>query len=284
HVFHPSYLQKALLSGVTTVRDMGNELDFLVQLKEMVGKRTVPTPNLYAAGLLDGRSAATLGNMPATNPAEIKANVKRYHEAGFTQIKVYSSVSKKNFDLIVAEAKRYKMQVVGHLPTGYTLGYFINNGLNSLSHVHFFMNNIKWSSGDLAAANKTLLHNMLAKHTYLDPTLNVYRLTGDKKIGLYFRLVKMFADYGIPIVAGTDNEGTVSEEIQSYVQLGLSPLEAIQSATIVPATLMGSAKESGSIEKGKAGELLILEDNPLVDIGALNKIRTIVLGEFVIHK
>ncbi|RZM19221.1 MAG: hypothetical protein EOO88_38635, partial [Pedobacter sp.] len=39
HVFHPSYLQKALLSGVTTVRDMGNELDFLVQLKEMVGKR-----------------------------------------------------------------------------------------------------------------------------------------------------------------------------------------------------------------------------------------------------
>ncbi|RZJ63733.1 MAG: hypothetical protein EOO45_20355, partial [Flavobacterium sp.] len=284
HVFHPSYLRKSLLSGVTTVRDMGNELDFLVQLKEMVGRKTIPTPNLYAAGLLDGRSSATLGNMPATNPAEIKANVKRYHEAGFTQIKVYSSVSKKNFDLIVAEAKRYEMQVVGHLPTGYTLGYFINNGLNSLSHVHYFMNNIKWSSGDLAAANKTLLDNMVAKHTYLDPTLNVYRLTGDKKTGLYFRLVKMFADYGIPIVAGTDNEGTVAEEIQSYVQLGLSPLEAIRSATIVPATLMGSAKDRGSIEKGKAGELLILEDNPLVDIGALNKIPTIVLGKFVIHK
>lgn len=283
HVFHPSYLQKALLSGVTTVRDMGNEFDFLVQLKEMIGKKSVPSPNLYAAGLLDGRSAATLGTMLATNPKDIKANVKRYHEAGFTQIKVYSSVSKKNFDLIVAEAKHYKMQVVGHLPTGYTLGYFINNGLNSLSHIHFFMNNIKWSSDDLLAANKTLLDNMVARNTYLDPTLNVYRLTGDKKIVFYLRLVKMFADYGIPIVAGTDNEGTISEEIQSYVQLGLSPLEAIRSATIVPATLMGSAKDSGSIEKGKAGELLILEDNPLLNISTLNKIRTIVLGEFVIN-
>jgi len=283
HVFHPSYLQKALLSGVTTIRDMGNEFDLLLQLKDMADQSAIPTPNLYAAGLLDGRSPATLGTMLATNPKEIKANVKRYHEAGFTQIKVYSSVSKKNFDLIVAEAKRYQMQVVGHLPTGYTLGYFINNGLNSLSHVHSFMNNIKWSSGDLVAANKTFLDNMVAKHTYLDPTLNVYRLTGDNKIGFYFRLVKMFSDYGIPIVAGTDNEGTISEEIQSYVQLGLTPLEAIRSATIVPATLMGLAKDRGSIEKGKAGELLILEDNPLLNISTLNKIRTIVLGEFVIY-
>jgi len=284
HIFHPSYLQKALLSGVTSVRDMGNEFDFLVQLKDMVGKKSVPSPNLYAAGLLDGKSPATLGTTLATNPEEIIANVRRYHEAGLTQIKVYSSVGKKNFDLIVADAKRYQMQVVGHLPTGYTLGYFINNGLNSLSHIHFLMNNIKWSSGDLVEANKTLLDNMLARRTYLDPTLNVYRLTGDKKVGLYFRLVKMFADYGIPIVAGTDNEGTIPEEIQSYVQLGLTPLEAIRSATIVPATLMGSAKDSGSIEKGKAGELLILEDNPLLDINALSKIHTIVLGEFVIYR
>jgi imidazolonepropionase-like amidohydrolase len=284
HIFHPSYLQRALLSGVTTVRDMGNEFDFVVQLKDLVSKGSVPAPNLYAAGLLDGKSPATLGAMLATNSEEIKANVKRYHDAGFSQIKIYDSVNKRNFDLIVAEAKRNQMQVVGHLPTGYTLSYFINNGLNSLSHIHYFMNNLKLSTGDLVVANKVLLDNMIAKHTYLDPTLNVYRLTGDKKVGVYYKFVKMFADYGIPIVAGTDNEGTISEEIQSYVQLGLSPLEAIRSATIIPATLMGAAKESGSIEKGKAGDLLILDDNPLLNISTLNNIRTIVRGEFIIYK
>jgi imidazolonepropionase-like amidohydrolase len=77
---------------------------------------------------------------------------------------------------------------------------------------------------------------------------------------------------------------SIPEEIQSYVQLGLSPLEAIRAATIVPATLMGAAKESGSIEKGKTGDLLILDENPLLNIGTLNKIRTIVRGQFVIHK
>lgn len=284
HVFHPSYLQSSLLSGVTTVRDMGNEFDLVVQLKDLVIKAPVPTPNLYAAGLLDGKSSATLGVMLARNADEIKANVQRYHDAGFSQIKVYGSVSKKNFDIIIAEAKRFQMQVVGHLPTGYKLEYFINNGLNSLSHIHFFTNNLKWPAADLIAANKNLLDNMVAKHTYLDPTLNVYRLTQDKRLGVYHKFVKMFADYGIPIVAGTDNEGTISDEIQNYVQLGLSPLEAIRAATIVPATLMGAEKESGSIEKGKTSDLLILDENPLLNIGAVNKIRTIVRGPFVINK
>ena len=282
HIFHPSYLKSALLSGVTTVRDMGNEFDFLVQLKGLINKRSVPAPNLYVAGLLDGKSSASLGVMRATNAEEIKANVKRYYEAGFDQIKVYGSVKKNDFNTIVAEAKRYEMQVVGHLPSGYTLSYFINNGLNSLSHIHYFTNNLKLSTGDLLVSNKVLLDNMIAKHTYLDPTLNVYRLTKDKNIGLYKRFLKMFVDYGIPIVAGTDNEGTISEEIQSYVQLGLTPLEAIRAATIVPASLMGAAKESGSIEKGKNGDILILDENPLLNIYTLNKIRTIVRGQFVI--
>jgi len=284
HIFHPSYLQSALLSGVTTVRDMGNEFDFMVQMKNLVNKGSVPAPNLYAAALLDGKSSATLGVMLATNADEIKANVKRYHDAGFSQIKVYGSVKKNDFNTIVAEAKRYQMQVVGHLPSGYTLSYFINNGLNSLSHIHYFMNSLKLSTQDLVAANKVLLDDMIAKKIYLDPTLNVYRLTKDKKVEFYYKFVKMFADHGIPIVAGTDNEGTIPEEIQSYVQLGLSPLEAIRAATIVPATLMGAAKESGSIEMGKTGDLIILDENPLLNIGTLNKIRTIVRGQFVIYK
>jgi imidazolonepropionase-like amidohydrolase len=282
HVFHPSYLKTALLSGVTTVRDMGNEFDFLVQMKNLISKESLLAPRMYAAGLLDGKSSATLGVMLATNDKETKANVKRYHDAGFDQIKVYSSVKKDDFNTIVAEAKRYNMQVVGHLPSGHTLPYFINNGLSSLSHIHFFRNNLKLSSADLVTANKELLDAMIAKHTYLDPTLNVYRLTKDRNVGFYSKILKMFAHYGIPIMAGTDNEGTIPDEIQSYVKLGLSPLEAIRAATIIPATFMAAAKESGSIEKGKISDLLILDENPLLNIGTLQNIRTIVKGQFVI--
>lgn len=282
HVFHPSYLKTALLSGVTTVRDMGNEFDFLVQMKNLISKESILTPKLYAAGLLDGKSSATLGVVLATNDRETKANVKRYHDAGFDQIKVYSSVKKDDFNTIVAEAKRYNMQVVGHLPSGYTLNYFINNGLNSLSHIHYFRNNLKLSSADLVTANKDLLDAMIAKHTYLDPTLNVYRLMKDKNVGSYANFLKVFADYGIPIMAGTDNEGTIPDEIQSYVKLGLSPLAAIRAATIVPATFMGAAKESGSIDKGKTSDLLILDENPLLNIGTLQNIRAIIRGQFVI--
>lgn len=283
HIFHPAYLQRALRSGVTSVRDMGNEFDFVKQLMDMVRKESTPAPNFYAAGLLDGKSPATLGIMLATNEKEIKKNVAAYHDAGFSQIKVYSSVKKKDFNSIVEEAKRYHMDVVGHLPTGYTIDYFINNGMRSISHIHYFMNSINWSSSDLKTSNQSLIDNMKSHHTFLDPTLNVYRLTGDKKVALYQKLVKLFADNHIPIVAGTDNEGTIADEIQNYLVSGMSPLDAIRSATIIPAEVMGEAHRNGSISQGKDGDLLILNDNPLLLINTLQHIPTVIRGQFVIN-
>ena len=282
HIFHPAYLQRELRSGVTSVRDMGNEFDFVKQLMDIVRKESTPVPNFYAAGLLDGKSPATLGAMLATNENEIKKNVRAYHDAGFKQIKVYGSVKKKDFNRIVEEAKRYDMDVVGHLPTGYTISYFINNGMRSISHINFFMNSINWSSGDLKTGNQSLLDSMRSHHTFLDPTLNVYRLMGDKKVAFYQKLIKLFADNHIPIVAGTDNEGTIADEIQNYIRCGMSPLDAIRSATIIPAEVMGEAQRSGSISQGKDGDILILEENPLLHINTLQHIPTIIRNQFVI--
>ncbi|OWK71394.1 hypothetical protein CBW18_10070 [Pedobacter sp. AJM] len=282
HIFHPSYLQRELRSGVTSIRDMGNEFDFAKQLMDMVRKESTPAPNYYAAGLLDGKSPATLGTMLATNENEIKKNIGAYHDAGFRQIKVYSSVKKKDFNSIVEEAKRYHMDVVGHLPTGYTVSYFINNGMRSISHINYFMNSINWSSSDLKTANQSLLDSMRSHHTFLDPTLNVYQLAGNKKVAYYQKLVKLFADNHIPIVAGTDNEGTIANEIQNYIRCGISPLNAIRSATIIPAEVMGEAQKSGSISQGKDGDILILDENPLLHINTLQHIPTIIRNQFVI--
>ncbi|WP_428328149.1 amidohydrolase family protein [Mucilaginibacter sp.] len=284
HLFHPQYLRNELLSGVTTVRDMGNEFDFITALKEAVSAKNFPAPHILNAGLLDGNSSNSLGIMRATNEAEIKANVKKYHDAGFNQIKIYSYIKKNDFITIVKEARLYNMDVVGHLPIGYTVGYFIDNGMNSISHIHYFMNNLKFGGKDLKADNKALLDKMIEKKIYLDPTLNVYTLTGDKKIPFYNILIKLFFDYGIPIVAGTDNEGTVITEIQSYAKLGINPLNAIRAATIIPATLMKLNAQSGSIEKGKDADILLLNANPLLNMDALNNIDTIIKGQLIIKK
>ncbi len=282
HIFHPAYLQRALRAGVTSVRDMGNEFDYVKQLMDLIKKGSTPSPNFYAAGLLDGKSPATLGAMLATNENEIKKNVAAYHDAGFKQIKVYSSVKKKDFNSIVETAKHYNMDVVGHLPTGYTINYFINNGMRSISHINYFMNSINWSASDLKTGNQSLLDSMSSHRIFLDPTLNVYTLMGDKKVAFYQKLLKLFADNGIPIVAGTDNEGTIADEIQNYIRCGMSPLDAIRSATLIPAEVMGEVQKSGSISQGKDGDILILDENPLLKINTLQHIPTIIRNQFVI--
>ena len=70
---------------------------------------------------------------------------------------------------------------------------------------------------------------------------------------------------GIPIVAGTDQAVpgySLHREIELYVQAGFTPMEAIQAATIVRARAMGLEKESGTVEKGKRGDLILVNGNP----------------------
>jgi len=74
---------------------------------------------------------------------------------------------------------------------------------------------------------------------------------------------------GIPIVAGTDQTVpgySLHREIELYVQAGFTPMEAIQSATIVSARALGFDKESGTIESGKRADLIVIHGDPLSDI------------------
>lgn len=281
HIFHPEYIKRELLTGVTSVRDMGNEFDLITLIRQETNTTSSAFPYVYSAGLIDGKSKNSLGTVLVDSEKEIKGIVKRYYDAGFNQIKIYSYIKKNSFNSIVQQAIPYHMQVVGHLPVGYTLNYFVDNGISSLSHIHYFMNNLKWG-GNLKQDNEMLLDKLLSHKVYIDPTLNVYNLTHDVKLPYYNRIVKLLFDYGVPIVAGTDNEGTVAQELQSYVKAGLTPLEAIRTATIVPAIIMKADTQYGSIEKGKNSDILILDANPLVDIANLSKISYVTKGEWVI--
>ncbi|WP_158829443.1 amidohydrolase family protein [Mucilaginibacter lacusdianchii] len=283
HLFHPDNLRTELLSGVTTVRDMANEFDLINLLKSKTAEAGFLAPHILSAGVLDGKSDQTLGTMLATSDDEIKANVKKYHDAGFQQIKVYSSVKPKYVQNIVQEARKYNMDVVGHLPVGITAKHFIEQGVKSISHIHYFMNAVKFGKqGTLEDNNQDLIAMLKRNGVYIDPTLNVYSLIGDTKLNTYKNLLRMFYKGGIPVVAGTDNEGTVADELQLYVQAGLTPLQALQTATIVPAKVMRMDVQSGSLQAGKQADILILNSNPLQNISNLKAIHTVIKGTLVV--
>jgi imidazolonepropionase-like amidohydrolase len=87
---------------------------------------------------------------------------------------------------------------------------------------------------------------------------------------------------GIPIVAGTDQAipgYSLHRELELYVDAGFTPLEALQSATIVAARALGVEKESGSLEAGKRGDVLLLTSDPLADIHNTRAVwRTVAAG------
>ena len=90
---------------------------------------------------------------------------------------------------------------------------------------------------------------------------------------------------GVGILAGTDTQNpycfpgfSLHDELGWLVQAGLTPMEALQAATINVARFTGREKDLGTIEKGKIADLVLLDANPLEDIGNTKKIRAVVLG------
>jgi imidazolonepropionase-like amidohydrolase len=80
-------------------------------------------------------------------------------------------------------------------------------------------------------------------------------------------------DVGIPmLVPGI----SLHEELVLLVEAGLTPLEALRAATLNPARVLGSADSLGTIEAGKLADLVLLDANPLADIGNTRRIRAVI--------
>jgi imidazolonepropionase-like amidohydrolase len=88
---------------------------------------------------------------------------------------------------------------------------------------------------------------------------------------------------GVEILAGTDALNPfvypgfgLHDELALLVQGGLSPLEALQAATLAPARFLGATDSLGTVERGKIADLVVLEANPLADIHNTTRIRAVV--------
>ncbi|HTD39295.1 MAG TPA: amidohydrolase family protein, partial [Mucilaginibacter sp.] len=92
-------------------------------------------------------------------------------------------------------------------------------------------------------------------------------------------IVKKLHDAGVTIVAGTDQGFpgfSVARELELYVQAGLTPADAIQTATITPAKVMNVDKTNGSIEEGKQANIIIVDGDPLTNIRDIRNVAIVI--------
>jgi imidazolonepropionase-like amidohydrolase len=298
-----------LAAGVTTVRDVGNELEFITAVRDAVSAGKGLGPRLLLAGLIDGPGPRGMGLARAATPDEGRQWVNRYHDAGFDQIKVYSSVSLEVLRAIAAEAHRLGMSVTGHVPRSMNAITALDAGLDQINHAEYLLEP-PMPEGQLIAALKR-------HHGAVDPTLALYELVarplnrpidtfepGVKKVAPELEgplngfgsppnlaaaqqsrlseslaIVGRLHAAGIPIVAGTDQSvpgHSLHREIELYVKAGFSNFDALAAATVVPARLMKRSEDSGTIEIGKRGDVIILDGNPLDDVANTRRIYRIV--------
>jgi imidazolonepropionase-like amidohydrolase len=293
--------RKDLEAGFTTMRDLDSEgAGFAdVAIRDAINKGIISGPRMLVSTLAITITGGHMNNsglnpdIQIPEPAALVdsrdgmiAEVRRQIKYGADWIKLYatgtlrhiddttmeplSQVSLEDVKAVVEEAKRWHRDVAAHAYGGEGAKNAINGGVRSLEH------------GMLL--DDEGLQMMLDKGTFWCPTLSVYipETKEDdtemrRKIVAHHKEVFQKAmKMGIKITFGTDvgafEHGTSEREFERMVEYGMTPLNAIRSATIRGSQLLRMEKQIGTIEPGKFADIIAVKGNPLEDISALKNV------------
>jgi imidazolonepropionase-like amidohydrolase len=131
-----------IASGVTSIRDMGNDIDDLAKMQQQWEEGSAIGPRVSKAGLIDGRDPmqAPTGIF-VTTQEEANAAVNRYADLGYIQTKVYSSLNPTLLPGIIQVSHQRGMRVSGHIPNGITAAQFVTEGADEIQHINFIFLN-----------------------------------------------------------------------------------------------------------------------------------------------
>ncbi|HET9992482.1 MAG TPA: amidohydrolase family protein, partial [Kofleriaceae bacterium] len=172
-------------AGVTTVRDLGNILDFITGVRDAIEAGKGLGPRIIVDGLVDGDGEGSLGKIRINSRADIPKVIDQLRAAGCAEVKIYSSITPELVKPIAAYAHAHGMRVVGHIPAGMKSLDAIAAGFDSISHMGYLRDvfpDVKdpttdelWgliSGEDLGAPEfRHMLDVLVAHHIVIDDTL-----------------------------------------------------------------------------------------------------------------
>ncbi len=314
-----SYAEKTLMTGFTTVRDLGGT-GVNIALRNAINKGTVKGPRLFTSG----KSIATTGGhadptngyrkdlMGDPGPYEGVVNgaadcykaIRQRYKDGSDLIKITASggvlsvaksgenpqFTEEEIKAIIAAAKDYGFKVAAHCQGAEAMKRAVLAGVNSIEHGTYM--------------NEEIMGLMKQKGIYLVPTITAGKSVADsaKKPGYYPDIVtpkalaigskiqstfaKAYAA-GVPIAFGTDAgvyaHGKNWMEFLYMAEGGMPAMETIQSATIKAADLIGIRDILGTIEKNKLADIIAVAGDPLKDISMMGVVKFI-MKDGVVYK
>jgi imidazolonepropionase-like amidohydrolase len=299
-------LRIALAHGFTTLRDLETEGASYddVALRDAVNEGVIPGPRLHVVG----RALSTTGSYPITHfrpdwtfPTGVqicdgadacRRAVREQISYGVDWIKIYANTgglhltsdgwvdsppnwTKEEIAAVVSEAHAHGIHVAAHATSDTGLRVAVEAGVDSIEH------------GD--SIRPEMARAMAAKGIFFCPTLTVsfYVAQPRAQTGapIWAEMPKILArslencrKAGVKIVCGTDAGGfpwteiNQAQEFEHEVRLGMTPIEAIRSATTNAAELLGLSGKIGVVEKGAFADLVAVSGDPLKDVSVLSKI------------
>ena len=292
-------LDRILRMGVTAIRDLGGREWVDISLRRMVERGELVGPRMVTAGrviTMTGGHGWWMG-WEVDGPDEVRKAVRSQIKAGATAVKVMSTggmmtpnqragapqLTIEEMAAACEEAHKAGFPVAAHAESDEGVRNAVLAGVDSVEHGH--------------GATPETLALMLDRGTTLTPTIlsdraiieggveaGIPAFVVEKCVPLGDALIETLGHafrMGVTITAGNDGGaplveiGDMAGELALYVQHGLSPVKALESATINTARLF-RIPEVGLLEPGWQADLLVLEGNPLDDIANLRDPQLVV--------
>lgn len=256
--------------GVTTVRNMWGYPDALaLQAEVEAGELLAPTIYTVSPGL-DGTPASWPYTQFVLTPEEADGVVQAQWDAGYRTLKMYQNLTLDAYDAIVEAAGARGMDFVGHVPSRVPLEHVIASGQRSIEHLGGYQ-----VESDPEVLEARILETVAAG-TWNCPTLVVQQVLGNPRAATIRQLIGRLHEAGANLLVGTDSGIDASQpgisilqELDNFVAAGLTPWEALRGATSEAARFLGEEDELGSVREGLRADLILLRQNPLDDVGAL---------------
>lgn len=285
-------------NGVTGVRDLGSRLREIDEWRTRIDAGLLVGPRMFRAGPILNGEAFNRYQLAVGSAEESRGIVRALKQVEVDFIKVHRRTPREAYFAIVDEAKKQGLAVVGHIPMTVTPEEASDAGQATIEHVvtlfeGTFSANLK--QDELLPAIRrfrerdaaTLFARFAKNGTVLDPTLVFYK-SSKQLVPELIALTHLAHEAHVALLAGTDlNEGgepgaSLHEELAFLVDAGLTPLEALQTATVIPARVLQRGRDFGAIRAGAIADLVLLDANPLDDIHNTRRIAKVIVGGKVV--